>query len=70
MPAQVVLFIGFPAPELHTAGVIVNETAGTVQESMAMAADTVFIAQEYPGIDRRRIHGIQGSNPKFSAFKP
>ena len=70
MPTQVVLLIGFPPPELHTTGVVVNETTGPVQKGVAVTANTVFIAQEYPGIDRRRIHGVKGSNPQFSAFEP
>ena len=69
MPAQVVFLVGFPAPELHTAGIVVNKAAGSVQEGMTMAADTVFIAQEYPGIHRRRILCVKSRNPQFSAFK-
>ena len=69
MPTQVVLLVGFPAPELHAARVVVNETTGTIQEGMTMPADTILIAQKNPGINGCRIHGIQGSDPQFSTFK-
>lgn len=69
MPAQVVFLIGFPAPELHAAGVVVNKTAGTIQKGMAVTADSVFITQEDPGIHWCRILRVKSGNPQFSAFK-
>ena len=36
---------------------------------MTVPANPVFIAQENPGIHRRRILGVKGGDPQFSAFK-
>ena len=69
MPAQGVFLIGLPAAELHPAAVIVNEPAGTIQEGMAVTADTVFITQENPSVNGSRVLRIQRSDPQFSAFK-
>ena len=69
MPAQVHFLIGFPSAELHPAGIIINETAGSIQEGMAVAADPVFIAQENTSVNWSRVLRIQGGNPHLSSFE-
>ena len=69
MPAQVHFLIGFPSAELHPAGIVINESTASVQEGMAVASNSVFIAQENPRVHWCRVLRVQGSNPHFSAFK-